>query len=285
MTQRSFSPAKRMGAVFLLLAAALPGAAQEPGRYPAEVVVDPRAIYTVSLRTNARITAMNHLYPGRHVEEGENLFRFESAELMTLQKSYLATHRNMANVSEITPRVKENVTQNRLSLMWRGMSLEDIEGIEETAQPLEEIAVRAPVSGVITAVEVRMGQVVNAGVQSGQFTTVGVPVLRIAQDDSLFVEAMVPPAEAVRLAAGVPMEIEISVGWPVAGQVESVFPLVGDAVPRQRVLIRPVDRTWLHPGMRVLVGPPGSSARTADSPFVEPLGSQRGSGGGGHGDH
>ncbi|MDZ7754369.1 MAG: efflux RND transporter periplasmic adaptor subunit [Gammaproteobacteria bacterium] len=243
-------------AIGLLLVTA--GAGAEPGRYPAEVVVDPRAIHTVTLRTNARIVDMEDLNPGRRVAAGDTLFTFESAELRTLQKSYLTTHRNLGDIGDITPRVKENVTQNKLALLWRGMSEEDIERIEETAEPLDAVPVKAPVDGVITRVDIRVGQVVNAGVQSGQFAAVGVPVLRIADDRRMLVEARVPPADAVHFRAGMPLVIETRAGR-LDGQVEQVLPLADAGVPRQRVVVRPVDRAGLHPGMRVLVRLPGDT--------------------------
>lgn len=248
------SPLVALGLI-LTAATALAG----PIRYPAEVVVDPRAIHTVTLRTNARIVDMENLNPGRRVAAGDTLFTFASAELRTLQKSYLITHRNLGDISDITPRVKENVTQNRLSLLWRGMSAEDIEHIEETAEPLEAVAVKAPVDGVITRVDIRTGQVVNAGVQSGQFAAAGVPVLRIAEDHRLLVEARLPPADAVHFRAGMPLVIEAGEDT-MDGQVEQVLPLADAAVPRQRVVVRPVDRAGLHPGMRVLVRLPVDAA-------------------------
>jgi len=254
--RRARGPLLAMGLAFTV-ATAMAG----PTRYPAEVVVDPRAIHTVTLRTNARIVDMENLNPGRRVAAGDKLFTFASAELRTLQKSYLTTHRNLGDISDITPRVKENVTQNRLALLWRGMSEEDIAHIEETAEPLEAVPVKAPVDGVITRVDIRMGQVVNAGVQSGQFAAVGVPVLRIAEDHRLLVEAQVPPADAVHFRAGMPLVIETRQG-SLDGQVEQVLPLADAGVPRQRVVVRPVDRAGLHPGMRVLVSLPGDGIST-----------------------
>jgi len=66
----------------------------------------------------------------------------------------------------------------------------------------------------------------------------------LAQDENTSV-VWGMPGEAVRL-----------------GAVEQVLPLADAGVPRQRVVVRPVDRAGLHPGMRVLVSLPGDGIST-----------------------
>ncbi|KPV40695.1 hypothetical protein AN478_05940 [Thiohalorhabdus denitrificans] len=250
------------------------GSLDDARRYPGQVVFDERGQSSVSIRVNAQITDLADITRGSQVQSGDPLVWFESAELRTVQSSYLSTYRN-SDFQRLSYQSEQTMARNRLILRWRGLSKKEIEELELDGEPLEEIALEAPFDGVVLGLDVVKRQVVNAGVQVGQFTAVGMPALSLADPDRVLVEAQVPGTEARRMAAGDPAHVHAAAGV-LEGEVVGVYPQAVEGSGRHRVVVetrKDAVGSGLVPGMRVGVA---VSLRSEPVSRWEQRGGQRG---------
>ena len=214
------------------------------GLHPAVVVADPRRIETVVVKINARVVGMRPLYVGKAVARGEVLAELESAEMVTVQNTYLSILNNLNAVQEASVTAPQKLIEARLALRWRGMAAADIDKLEATRQPLKRIAIRAPASGVLYNLNISNDQILNAGVQTGLFTAAGIMVASVAASDAFVVEAAVPLDTARRLRAADDATVylpDARKGWlPVAASIQSVSALPTASSQRQvvRVVLR-----------------------------------------------
>ncbi|EQD64031.1 secretion protein HlyD, partial [mine drainage metagenome] len=132
----------------------------------------------------------------------------------------------------------------RQRLRVLGMSQEEIRSARAGAGG--GIVLRAPVSGVVSALDVRQGQQVAAG------TT----LLRIDDLARLWLDAAIPQAEVAGIGPGTPVAIEVDAfpGRIVAGHVEALLPEV-DARTRTETARIALDNPHgtLAPGMYATV--------------------------------
>jgi Cu(I)/Ag(I) efflux system membrane fusion protein len=114
-----------------------------------------------------------------------------------------------------------------------------------------DIAIIAPISGVVSELSVREGQAVAAGA----------PLLRLNGTRSVWVEAALPAALAAGIAVGDPVEVSAGgEGASVAGTIAALLPQVDPATRTQRARIE-LDNAKgrLSPGQFVQVSLPGST--------------------------
>lgn len=138
-----------------------------PQLYPAIIVIDPRQVVSVVVKINARLRNLRSLYVGQRVARGQVLGELESAELETVQRTYLGIVNNLDAVQAFSMTVNEKLIDARMNLAWRGMSEADIKQLEDTKEPLKLITLKAPVAGYLYSLNVVNEQIVNAGGQSG----------------------------------------------------------------------------------------------------------------------
>lgn len=214
--------------------------------YPAMVVIDPRQVMNIVVKINARVTGLRNLYVGQSVIKGEILGQLESAELETIQQTYLSIVSNLDAVQAFSVTSNEKLIDARINLGWKGMSADEIKRIEESGRPLKKTAVRAPVSGFVYAINVVNNQILNAGVQSGQFTALGTTFSSIARPEAVTVEASVPAAEGGAVKPGqlatVYLPSRDNGRVPVAATVQQVYGFVNPANQRQLVRLK-LNRT------------------------------------------
>ncbi len=173
-----------------------------PVRYPATLTFDPRHLVNLVVKINARITRMNNLYVGRHVARNEVLGEMESAELETVQGTYLALYGNMDAVRSFSMTGNEKLIDAHMNLAWRGMSEADIKRMESRREPLKRIRIPSPASGFIYSLNVVNNQILNTGGQIGQYTATGTTILTIARPAAVQVEASLPVRETILLKPG-----------------------------------------------------------------------------------
>lgn len=232
---------------------AINGAAALPRElYPASIGVDPRKVVNVAVRVNARVVGLRNLYLGKRVRQGEVLGELESAELETVQRTYIATFANREAIKQISMTAEEKLMQGRMGLRWRGMSDRDIRQLEATGEPVRRIAVTAPASGYLIAINAATNQILNAGVQAGQFTATGTTFASIAKPDAFVIEASVPAVRAARLRKGQRARVFIQ-HWGrepavVSAVVQEVYGVVSPLTQRQQVRLKPGR---LPPGVRL----------------------------------
>jgi len=231
-------------------------------RYPATIIVDSRRVHDLVIKVNARIVNSRDLYVGKSVEKSEVLAEIESAELETVQNTYLGIVRNMDAVQSFSVTSPQKLIEGRMNLEWRGMSASDIELIELQGKPLKQVPIRAPVAGYLYSLNIINNQILNAGVQTGLFAATGITIASIADPAAVTIEASIPAAEAARLirrqAATVFLPSQ-ETGWmSVPGEVEMISPLINPANQRQLVRLRLSGLSRSAPlrvvnGMKILV--------------------------------
>lgn len=215
----------------------------EPARlYPAIVSIDPREVVNVVIKINARIANLHNLYAGKRVVRGEVLGEMESAELQTVQATYLGLFSNMAAVQAFSMTSEEKMVDARMNLLWRGMSEEDVKRLEATGHPLKLIKIKAPATGYLTSLNVVNNQILNAGSQGGQYATSGTTIATIAKPEAIVVEADMSAPEAAALKPGQPATVYVTdpgkgrVAMPA--RVQRIYAFVNPANQRQRVRLK-----------------------------------------------
>ncbi len=208
-------------------------------RYPAIIVIDPRQVVSMVVKINARMKNLSKLYVGQRVAYDQVLGELESAELETVQRTYLGIITNLDAVQAFSMTANEKMIDARMNLAWRGMSEDDIRRLDETKEPLKLISLRAPVSGYLYSLNVVNDQIVNAGGQSGVYTTTGTTVATIAKPEAVYVEMQMPLKEIDGLKHGASAEIMLPMSdgshLIVKALVDRIFPYVNPNTQRKRV--------------------------------------------------
>lgn len=211
-------------------------------RYPATLTFDPRHLVNVVVKINARITKLNNLYAGKHVTRNEVLGEMESAELETVQSTYLALFGNLDAVRSFSMTGNEKLIDARMNLIWRGMSEADIKQMESRREPLKHIRIISPDSGVIYSLNVVNNQILNTGGQVGQYTATGTTILTIARRAAIQIEASLPIQVTRKLKIGQSITVYLAdtrrgeVAVPAV--VQQIFAFANPTSQRQRIRIK-----------------------------------------------
>ena len=231
-----------------------------PQLYPAIIVIDPRQVVSVVVKINARLKNLRNLYVGQRVARGQVLGELESAELETVQRTYLGLITNLDAVNAFSMTANEKLIDARMSLAWRGMSEADIKRLDETKEPLKLITLKAPVAGYLYSLNVVNEQIVNAGGQSGVYTTTGTTVATIAKPEAVYVETQIPLQEVAGLKPDACAEILLPASdgarRAVKAKVVQVFTYVNPITQRKRVrllLVQHPERWPVVEGLPVMV--------------------------------
>ncbi len=231
-----------------------------PQLYPAIIVIDPRQVVSVVVKINARLKNLRNLYVGQRVARDQVLGELESAELETVQRTYLGLITNMDAVQAFSMTSNEKLIDARMNLAWRGMSEADIKQLDATKEPLKLIALKAPIAGYLYSLNVVNEQIVNAGGQSGVYTTTGTTVATIAKPEAVYVEAQIPLTDATGIKPGAGAEVLMPTSdgtrMTVKAKVERVFSFVNPVTQRKRVrllLAQHPERLPLAEGLPVMV--------------------------------
>ncbi|WP_181337766.1 efflux RND transporter periplasmic adaptor subunit [Hyphomicrobium methylovorum] len=203
--------------------------------YPATVVIDPQKSKNVVLKVNARITRLLTGFIGEKVSQGQVLAEFESAELATLQQTFIETIINREAMTAFSTTGEEKILEGRMNLRWRGLSNSEIDRIEKDRRPMQTVEIVSPLDGMLIGVNVATSQIVSAGSRGGLFSTAGTTLFRVATADALLVEAQMPHHIAAELKPGEVVELHI----PGTTSSEAIKGTVETAVTQ----INPVNRT------------------------------------------
>ncbi|WP_304042722.1 efflux RND transporter periplasmic adaptor subunit [Metallibacterium scheffleri] len=199
---------------------------------------DRRRSVVVSARTDGVLSRLFVRAPFDHVRAGQPL-----AELLApAWMSAVAEYRALEHAQSAAARALRSAALQRLHVL--GMNAEEIRSADVGAGG--GIMLRAPASGVVSALDVRQGQQVTAG------TT----LLRIDDLARLWLDAAIPQAEVAGIGAGTPVAIEVDAfpGRIFAGHVEALLPEV-DARTRTETARIALDNPdgLLAPGMYATV--------------------------------
>ncbi len=184
-------------------------------RVPGVLAWDRRRSMVVSARTDGVLSRLFVRAPFDHVRAGQPL-----AELLApAWMSAVAEYRALEHAQSADARALRSAARQRLHVL--GMSAQEIRSADVGAGG--GIMLRAPASGVVSALDVRQGQQVAAG------TT----LLRIDDLARLWLDAAIPQAEVAGIGPGTPVAIEVDAfpGRVFSGRVEALLPEVD---PRTR---------------------------------------------------
>lgn len=241
--------------------ASTPTGAGDYRLFPASVSLDARKIHNVVIKVNARISSIGNVFVGKWVEKGAVLAEFDSAEVDTIQRTFIATATNMNRISQISATAQEKMIEARMNLRWCGMAEDDIDELELMGKPLTTIPIRAPAAGYVQTLNIVGDQIVNAGVQTGLFSAAGTVVATIAEPGAVFVLAEVPQAAAAGLRRGAPATAFVTDAsgrrTPVAMRVDQVDGFVNAVTQRRGVRLVPADartQARLQPGAITVIG-------------------------------
>ena len=208
-------------------------------RYPAQVIVPPKAEQVVSSPV-AGLVAQLLVQQNQVVRSGESLLRLVSPELGQLQLQLLqasaratlarqAAHREQSLFKEgIIPqrRVQEaqaglseaeaTLNQARAALRLSGMSAAAIKRVAATGMPQDSITLVAKQAGIVTEIAVAPGQRVEAATA----------LLTVAQTDSLWLDIQLPVAESANWLPGTKVRIP---GRDITARILSASPTVSSS--------------------------------------------------------
>ena len=187
---------------------------------PGTVAWDQDLAVTVSARTNATLENLYVRAPFTVVKAGQPLAQILAPEWSAAAAQYFALQGAQSRMGQDL----RAAALERLHVL--GMDTATIRSLRSGSGT---ITLRAPVSGVVSKLDVQQGQ------QIGQ----GSPILSINGLDKVWVDAAIPQAQVGGIAAGTPITATVTAlpGEIFHGKVEELLPEVGTATRTQRARI------------------------------------------------
>ncbi|MFS8137664.1 MAG: efflux RND transporter periplasmic adaptor subunit [Thermomonas sp.] len=209
------------------------GALSAGAHVPGSIAWDQRATYAVSARANGVIERLYVRAPFEQVRKGQALAELIAPEWNAAAQEYLA----LGRAGSADARSLQGAARNRLRVL--GMDEGQIRNLRGGSA---RVVLRAPHDGVVSQLDVREGQRVQAGM----------PLMTIVGLATVWVEAAIPQAQAAGIVPGTQVTASVSAfpGETFEGQVEALLPSVdaGNRTQMARiVLANPGQR--LAPGM------------------------------------
>lgn len=213
-------------------------------RAAGRVTYDETALRDVSLKVSGWIRELRVDAVGDRVAKGEILFTLYSPELYSAQQEYLLALQSQARAraTEAPDRADYLVRAARDRLRLWDVAPTELDRIERTGQPQEQIAIRSPASGYVVEKNVVAGSAVEPAQR----------VYRIAPLDRVWVEAEVYEEDVPLLAPGMPAEVTLPYlpGRAFRGTVAWVHPGLSATTRTARVRIElPNPDQALRPDM------------------------------------
>lgn len=186
----------------------------------AKLINNPLNTQIISSKFPGRVDQLYFEEAGLKVIKGQALYKIYSEELLTLQKDYfLNLKQQKAFPQEKIYQTLLTAARNKLTLY--GYSTQQINALATSTQTNPYITVYAPISGVIT----------ELNINEGQYVAEGSPIFKLDNFETLWVEADIYPSEIGEIKVGQSVEILV-VGFenqPVNAKIEFVNPQLNDA--------------------------------------------------------
>jgi Cu(I)/Ag(I) efflux system membrane fusion protein len=201
------------------------------------IMYDEERVARIHLRANGWIERLAVRAEGEAVEKGDLLFEVYAPDLVNAQAEFLQT------LKSGRPAV---IKASRARLLALDISDRQLREIERSGQPAQYIKVFAPISGIVTALNVA----------DGQYVTPGTQIMALADLSQVWLMSDVFERQAGQLETGaaVVAETKFDTGAPLKGQVDYIYPdldPVMRTVPVRTILDNPDQR--LKPGMFMTV--------------------------------
>lgn len=214
---------------------------------PGEILSNGYTSYRVSPRV-ASVVLRRHVALGDHVRQGQPLVTLFSESLAQAQADYRTAWPEWQRVKELGGKTvgeqryiaaKATLEAARATLLAYGLSTTDLKSLTaQQTQALGEYTLRAEIDGAVLADDFEQGQRIEAGA----------PLIMLADEKQLWVEAHLPANLTLTLAAGTPAEVvtgDVRVKAKVTQEAHTI-----DPVTRTRTVRLLVDNPEhrLHPG-------------------------------------
>ncbi|OGB32433.1 MAG: efflux transporter periplasmic adaptor subunit [Burkholderiales bacterium RIFCSPLOWO2_12_FULL_61_40] len=189
-----------------------------------------------------------------HVGKGQPLLDLYVPDWVAVQEDYLTAKRLQKGLQGQGLETLAEAARQRMRQV--GMSAAQIAVVERTGQVQARMTLVAPASGVVTELIAREGGTVMTGM----------PLMRINDLSTVWVQAEVPESQAAQVAVGTPVTAQTP-AWPgevFRGQVQSLLPEVNPTTRTRKArmaLTNPKGK--LVPGMFVHMQLSGGQSRPA----------------------
>jgi membrane fusion protein, copper/silver efflux system len=228
-------------------------------RTTGHVTYDETRLSTVTPKFGGFVERLHVNFTGQQVRRGQPLLEIYSPELVAAQEELLAAVRLEKQLREtassaVVERTAVLVDAARRRLLLWDVSPAQVQQIERSGQVRRTLTLHAPSGGFVTELMVQAGQAVE----------MGMPLYRLADLSTLWVEADVYEHDLRLVRLGEPAELQIAAypGERFAGRISYVYP---DARPETRTAR--VRLQLDNPGGRIK---PGMFATvTLDTPVAE----------------
>jgi membrane fusion protein, copper/silver efflux system len=228
------------------------GAVRRAIRTTGSVVYDERRLTTVAPKFAGFVERLHVDFTGQAVRRGQPLLEIYSPELVAAQEELLAAVRMEARLRETAaPAALERTAglveaARRRLLLW-DVSPAQVRQVEQSGQVRRTLTLHAPFPGFV----------IERMVQAGQAVEMGMPLYRLADLATVWVEADVYERDLRFVRIGEPVDVEIDAypGERFTGRVSYIYPEVRPETRTARIhadLANPGGR--IKPGMFVTVG-------------------------------
>ena len=205
---------------------------------------DETALEDVSLKVRGWVGELGVAATGDPVERGQVLFTLYSPELYSAQQEYLQAlrSRERARATGTPDRADFLVRAARNRLRLWDLAPEELERLERSGEPVEEIAIRARTTGFVIEKDIVAGSAVEPGQR----------LYRIAPLDRVWVDAQVYEREIPLVEVGRDVRVTLS-SLPdreYSGRIARVYPALAGETRTARVRVElPNPDLALRPGM------------------------------------
>jgi Cu(I)/Ag(I) efflux system membrane fusion protein len=201
------------------------------------VAFDERSVALVQARSGGYVERLLVRAPLDRVRKGQPLLQVLAPDWVAAQEDYLAIRRigGMSGLPALLDAARQRM---RLA----GMSDAQVRQVEAGGKADLRITIVAPVSGVVTELNVREGMTVAAGA----------PLFRINGFETVWVNAEVPEAAVARVIPGSAVEASVTAfpGQVFKGKVNAILPEVNPATRTLKARIELANpKAELAPGM------------------------------------
>lgn len=215
-------------------------------RTTGSVTYDETRLTTIAPKFSGFAERLHVNFTGQPVRRGQPLLEVYSPELVAAQEELLSALRMTAQLratasQAVVGRTAGLVDAARRRLLLWDISAEQVRGIEETGVVRRTLTLHAPSSGFVT----------EKMVQEGQAIGMGMPLYRLADISSVWIEADVYEQDLRFISVGEAVEVEITAypQEPFSGRVSYIHPDVRADTRTTRVRIE-----LANPGGRIKPG-------------------------------
>lgn len=202
---------------------------------------DEQKEYTVTTKTGGWIDKLYVNFTGQKVEKGQKLLRIYSPELVAAEQEYLtALAYDKAMIGSSAPSDLLKNAIRKLELL--DVTKEDIQELKNTQNVNKYITLTAPFDGTV----------LSKGIDEGAQIMRGMPLMKIADLNSVWVVADVYEYELNKIALGQPVTITINFlpGVTYKGKISFIYPVLDTKTRTIKVRIDLNNRNnVLKPGM------------------------------------